>query len=74
MSVVAAGLPLKNLYISAKDTADVADWTCVESGMVTFVAPVMERPGGDSGPLVAHSASVRTPPGGELAVRPSMFT
>src|SRR5205814_118494 len=74
MSVVAGAAPLKNLYISPKETAEVAAWTWVESGIDTFVAPVIERPGGDSGPLVAHSASVDTPPGGDVAVRPSMFT
>src|SRR5437588_1725046 len=74
MSVVAGAEPVKNLYISANDTGEVAHCTWVESGMLTFVAPVIDLPGGDSGPRVAHRASVRTPPGGELAVWPSMFT
>src|ERR1700738_1351865 len=74
MSGVAGAEPVKNSYISRNEIGEVALCTCVESGMVTFLAPVIDRPGGDSGPLVAHSASVRTPPGGEVAVWPSTFT
>ena len=41
--------------------------------IVTFVAPTMS---GGTGRFTApaHSARVGTPPGGAVAVRPSMFT
>jgi hypothetical protein len=39
--------------------------------MVTFFAPLSDRPGA---PLPAQMARVGTPPGGEEACWPSMFT
>src|SRR2546421_10994390 len=72
--VFAGALPVKNLYIHQNDNGEVAHCTWVESGIETLVAPVMLRPGGESGPFVAHSASVRTPPGSAVAVWPSILT
>jgi hypothetical protein len=71
MSVVSGAWPVKNLNISANDSAEVADWTCVWLGTVTLIAPPIERPGV---PLPAQMARVGTPPGGEVACAPSMFT
>jgi hypothetical protein len=71
MSVVLGSRPVKNLNISAKDCGEVADWTWVWLGTVTLVAPPIERPGI---PLPAQMARVETPPGGEAASAPSMFT
>jgi hypothetical protein len=66
-----ASRPVRNLYIALNVSNDVADCTCVWFGTVTLVAPTISRPGV---PRPAQIASVGTPPGGALAVRPSMFT
>jgi hypothetical protein len=71
MRVVAAGCPVRNWYIAANVSGEVADSTCVWFGTVTFVAPPIDRPGA---PAPAQIASVGTPPGGEAACCPSMLT
>jgi hypothetical protein len=62
---------VKNGKIAANVSAEVADWTWVWLGTVTLVAPPIDRPGV---PLPAQIARVGTPPGGESACPPSMFT
>ena len=60
-------------YISKNASSDEATCTCSWSASVTFVAPTIS---GGTGRFTApaQSASVGTPPGGAVAVRPSMFT
>ena len=68
--VVWGARPRRNPKISANDSADDTVWVCDWSGRCTFVAPTTARAGSPSPQI----ASVGTPPGGEVAVRPSRLT
>ena len=77
ISSVSGFFPTRNLKIGVNDSSEVATWTWVWFGIVTFCAPPISLVGSSPGSSVrtpAQIASVSTRPGGKSLVRPSMLT